>query len=134
MTTGKQTLTLQQVDDITRRALSACGAHGHQLDMAVQSVVDAECDGIRTVGLNYLPLYCGHLQVGKLNKDANPSHQKVAPSALRANAASGFAHAAYGKAEADFYALAKQQGIAALSIVVSSSACLCGGFFNRMSF
>jgi hypothetical protein len=64
MSTGNQTLSLQQVGDLTRRALSACGAHGHQLDMAVQSVVDAECDGIRTVGLNYLPLYCGHLQVG----------------------------------------------------------------------
>ncbi len=49
MSTDNQTLSLQQVDDITRRALSACGAHGHQLDMAVQSVVDAECDGIRTV-------------------------------------------------------------------------------------
>jgi (2R)-3-sulfolactate dehydrogenase (NADP+) len=133
MSTGNQTLSLQQVGDLTRRALSACGAHGHQLDMAVQSVVDAECDGIRTVGLNYLPLYCGHLQVGKLNKDANPTHEKIAPSAIRANANSGFAHAAYEKAEADFYALAKQQGIAALSIVDSYSAGVVGWFVNRMA-
>jgi (2R)-3-sulfolactate dehydrogenase (NADP+) len=133
MTTHNQTLSLQQIDDITRRALSACGAHGHQLDMAVQSVVDAECDGIRTVGLNYLPLYCGHLKVGKLNKDANPSHEKIAPSAIRASADSGFAHAAYEKAEADFYALAKQQGIAALSIVDSYSAGVVGWFVNRMA-
>jgi len=133
MSNGNQTLSLQQVEDITRRALSACGAQGHQLDMAVQSVVDAECDGIRTVGLNYLPLYCGHLQVGKLNKNANPSHEKIAPSAIRANADSGFAHAAYEKAEADFYALAKQQGIAALSIVDSYSAGVVGWFVNRMA-
>ena len=51
MTDNNQTLSLQQVDDLTRQALAACGAHGHQLDLAVQSVVDAECDGIRTVGL-----------------------------------------------------------------------------------
>lgn len=133
MTTDNQTLTLQQVDDMTRRALRACGAYGQQLDLAVQSVVDAECDGIRTVGLNYLPLYCGHLQVGKLNKNANPSHQKIAPSAIRANADSGFAHAAYAKAEADFYALAKQQGIAALSIVDSYSAGVVGWFVKRMA-
>ena len=128
-----QTLSLQQVADITRRALAACGAHGHQLDMAVQSVVDAECDGIRTVGLNYLPLYCGHLQVGKLNKDANPSHDLIAASAIRSNAQSGFAHAAYEEAEADFYALAKKQGIAALSIVDSYSAGVVGWFVNRMA-
>ncbi len=128
-----QILSLQQVDDLTRRALSACGAHGHQLDMAVQSVVDAECDGIRTVGLNYLPLYCGHLQVGKLKKDASPSHELIAPSAIRSNAESGFAHAAYEEAEADFYTLAKKQGIAALSIVDSYSAGVVGWFVNRMA-
>lgn len=133
MSTGNQTLSLQQVDDITRRALSACGSHGHQLDMAVQSVVDAECDGIRVVGLNYLPLYCGHLQVGKLNKEANPRHELIAPSAIRSNAQSGFAHAAYQEAEADFYALAKKQGIAALSIVDSYSAGVVGWFANRMA-
>ena len=133
MTDNNQTLSLQQVDDLTRRALAACGAKGHQLDMAVQSVIDAECDGIRTVGLGYLPLYCGHLQVGKLNKDASPSHQHIAPSAIRSNANSGFAHAAYAEAEADFYALAKQQGIACLSIADSYSAGVVGWFVQRMA-
>lgn len=133
MSAENKTLSLQQVDDLTRRALSACGAHGHQLDMAVQSVLDAECDGIRTVGLGYLPLYCGHLQVGKLNKDAQPSHEQIAPSAIRSNAHSGFAHAAFEEAEADFYALAKQQGIAALSIVDSYSAGVVGWFVQRMA-
>ena len=133
MSNDNQTLSLQQVDDLTRRALAACGAHGHQLDLAVQSVVDAECDGIRTVGLGYLPLYCGHLQVGKLNKDASPTHESIAPSAIRSTADSGFAHAAYAEAEADFYALAKKQGIAALSIVDSYSAGVVGWFVARMA-
>ena len=133
MTDKNQTLSLQQVDDLTRRALAGCGAKGHQLDMAVQSVVDAECDGIRTVGLGYLPLYCGHLQVGKLNKDATPSHQQIAPSSLRSHADCGFAHAAYEEAESDFYALAKQHGIACLSIVDSYSAGVVGWFVQRMA-
>lgn len=130
--TGK-TLSLTEVADLTRRALAGCGAKGHQLELAVQSVVDAECDGIRTVGLGYLPLYCGHLQVGKLNRNANPSHQAIAASAIRANADSGFAHAAFAEAEADFYALAQQQGIAALSIVDSYSAGVVGWFVQRMA-
>ena len=128
-----KTLSLAEVADLTRRALSGCGAQGQQLELAVQSVVDAECDGIRTVGLGYLPLYCGHLQVGKLNRNANPSHQTIAPSAIRANADSGFAHAAFAEAEADFYALTKQQGIAALSIVDSYSAGVVGWFVQRLA-
>ncbi|HEY5740284.1 MAG TPA: Ldh family oxidoreductase, partial [Gammaproteobacteria bacterium] len=122
MSTNNKTMSLAEVEDLTRRALAGCGAHGAQLEIATQSVVDAECDGIRTVGLGYLPLYCGHLQVGKINRDAAPTHAQIAPSVLRVQADSGFAHAAYAAAEADFYALAKSQGIAAMSIVDSYSA------------
>ena len=128
-----KTLTLDEVEDLARRALAGCGAHGQQLELAVQSIVDAECDGIRTVGLGYLPLYCGHLQVGKINRDAQPRHQQVAPSVLRVQADSGFAHAAYATAEADFHALAKRQGIAAMSIVDSYSAGVVGWFVQRMA-
>jgi len=133
MTEPTKTLTLDEVDDLARRALAGCGAHGQQLELAVQSIVDAECDGIRTVGLGYLPLYCGHLQVGKINRAARPAHQQIAPSVLRVQADSGFAHAAYAGAEADFYALAKTQGIAAMSIVDSYSAGVVGWFVQRMA-
>jgi (2R)-3-sulfolactate dehydrogenase (NADP+) len=133
MSEQSKTLSLAQVEDLTRRALAGCGAHGRQLDLAVQSVVDAECDGIRTVGLGYLPLYCGHLQVGKINSAAQPAHAQIAPSALRSTADSGFAHAAFAEAEQDFYRLARQQGIAALSIVDSYSAGVVGWFVQRMA-
>jgi (2R)-3-sulfolactate dehydrogenase (NADP+) len=133
MSEPTKTLTLTEVASLTRRALAGCGAHGAQLDMAVQSVLDAECDGIRTVGLNYLPLYCGHLQVGKLNRDAEPQHAQIAPAVLRSEADSGFAHAAFAEAEADFCALAKNQGMAALSIVDSYSAGVVGWFVQRLA-
>lgn len=133
MTENYQTLSLQQIEDLSRRALAGCGAKEHQLELAVQSIIDAECDGIRTVGLNYLPLYCGHLQVGKLNRNAMPSHQSVAPSVIHSNADRGFAHAAYAEAEADFYTLAKQQGIACLSITDSYSAGVIGWFVRRIA-
>ena len=133
MSEPTKTLTLAEVASLARRAMAGCGAHGAQLDIAVQSVVDAECDGIRTVGLGYLPLYCGHLQVGNINRDAEPHHMQIAPGALRAEADSGFAHAAFAEAESDFYALAKSQGIAALSIVDSYSAGVVGWFVQRMA-
>lgn len=133
MAEQSKTLSLSEVQDLARRALAGCGAHGQQLELAVESVVDAECDGIRTVGLGYLPLYCGHLQVGKINRDANPQHGQIAPSALRSMADSGFAHAAFAEAEQSFYTLARQQGIAALSIVDSYSAGVVGWFVQRMA-
>jgi (2R)-3-sulfolactate dehydrogenase (NADP+) len=68
-----------------------------------------------------------------LNRSAKPSHQQPGPSALRSHADSGFAHAAFAEAEADFYALAKQQGIAALSIVDSYSAGVVGWYVQRMA-
>lgn len=127
------TLSLDQVEKITRAALETCGARGEQLEIATQSVVDAECDGIRAVGLNYLPIYCGHLLHDKLRGDVAPRHHQIAPSAIRSDALNGFAHAAFVEAESDFYALAEQQGIAALTIVNSYSAGVVGWFVQRMA-
>jgi len=127
------TLSLCEIEEITRNALYACGARGKQLEVATQSVIDAECDGIRAVGLNYLPIYCGHLQHNKLRGDAIPSHRQVAPSAIQSDANNGFAHAAFIQSEEDFFRLAKQQGIAALTIVNSYSAGVVGWFVQRMA-
>ena len=129
----QKNLSLEQVEDITRAALQACGASGAQLEIATQSVVDAECDGIRAVGLNYLPIYCGHLRHNKLRGDAIPEHQRIAPSAIQSDAANGFAHAAYVEAEKDFYSLVKKQGVAALTIINSYSAGVVGWFVQRMA-
>ncbi len=131
--TENLTLSLDQVTDLTCNALAKCGARGNQLEIATQSVVDAERDGIRAVGLNYLPIYCGHLRNNKLVGDAIPSHQQIAPSAIRSNAGNGFAHAAFVEAEQDFYELTEQQGIAALTVVNSYSAGVVGWFVNRMA-
>lgn len=129
----QKNLTLSEVKQITYDALQACGAKGAQLEIATQSVVDAECDGIRAVGLNYLPIYCGHLQHKKLRGDAKPGHDQIAPSAIQSDAANGFAHAAYVEAEKDFYDLVKSQGVAALTIVNSYSAGVVGWFVQRMA-
>ncbi len=126
-------LSVQEIEQLARSALQGCGARDIQLDSAARSIVDAECDGIRTVGLNYLPIYCNHLIHGKVNGNARPTQQKVAPAVIKSDARNGFAHAAYIDAEADFYALSKQQGIAALFVVRSYSAGVLGWFVQRMA-
>ena len=126
-------LTLAEVEEVTRNALRSCGAQGEQLEIATQSVVEAERDGIRAVGLNYLPIYCGHLQHNKLKGDAAPTHQQILPSAIQSNADNGFAHTAFVEAENDFIALTDSQGVAALSIVNSYSAGVVGWFVERIA-
>ena len=133
MTDQSRILSLTEVGDLARRALAGCGAHGDQLEWAVDSIVEAECDGIQTVGLGYLPLYCGHLQVGKINRGAVPAKEQVAPAALRVDADAGFAHAAYAAAEHDFYALAESQGLAAMAVINSYSAGVVGWFVQRIA-
>ncbi len=128
-----KTLTLNEVEQLTKTALQNCGASGYQLEISTASVVEAERDGIRAVGLNYLPIYCGHLKHNKLDGDAQPFHEQILPSAIRSNAANGFAHAAFVEAENDFFALTRKQGIAALTIVDSYSAGVVGWFVERMA-
>ncbi len=127
------TLSLEEVAELARQALRSCGASESQLSPAVESIVAAEADGIRTVGLGYLPIYCGHLQVGKLDGQAIPNHQQIAGSVIQSDAKSGFAHTAFVESETDFYNLAKSQGIAALTVINSYSAGVVGWFVQRMA-
>ncbi|MFO1091392.1 MAG: Ldh family oxidoreductase [Hyphomicrobiales bacterium] len=124
-------LTLAEVHALARRALEGAGARGIQLDQAALSILEAEADGIRVVGLAYLPTYCAHLQCGKVKGDAKPTHRQVAPAAILSDADNGFSHAAFHEAMDDFHALAKRQAVAALAIRHSSSAGVVGWFVER---
>ncbi len=126
-------LSLAEVEQITHNALQTCGATGEQLKVATASVVEAERDGIRAVGLNYLPIYCGHLRHNKLDGSATPAHKQLMPSAIQSNAANGFAHTAFVEAEDSFFKLTRKQGVAALTIVNSYSAGVVGWFVERMA-
>ena len=65
-------LTLDEIEALTRAALAASGATGAQLDAATASVVDAEAEGIRIVGLGFLSIYCDQLRAGKIDGSAVP--------------------------------------------------------------
>lgn len=124
-------LSMDQISDLARRALAGSGAEGVQLEQAADSIVAAEADGIRSVGLGYLPTYCEHLRCGKISGRAIPSHARSAGAALVSHAGNGFAHAAFAESMEDFHALTRKQGIAALSIVNSYSAGVLGWFVER---
>ena len=125
------TLSLAEIETLSHAALAGSGAEGLQLDQTVSAIVEAEADGLRTVGLGYLPTYCEHLRCGKVNGKAKPTHEQVAPSAIASDAKQGFSFGAFHEAMNDFHDLAHGQGVAALAIRNSTSAGVLGWFVER---
>ena len=83
-------LTLDEVP--THGALRASGASTLQADATSRSIRDAEADGIRTVGLPYLPTYCDHLACGKVRGDAVPVVTRPRTATVVVDAGNGFCH------------------------------------------
>ena len=126
-------LTLKQIYDLTYDALVRHGASAQQAGPAAQSIRDAEAEGIRNVGLGYLPIYLGHLRHGKLDGQAQPQIISQAGAVIQVDAAHGFCHTAFMHAFQPFVALAKEQGVALMSIQRSYSAGVLGWFNNLLA-
>ena len=124
-------LTLQQVQTLAQEALIACGGGAQQSAVVAQSIAEAEAQGIRNVGLAYLPTYCAHLRCGKVNGNAMARAEVTAPSILQVDASQGFAHTAFMSALPEFVAMVRGQGIAMMTIRNSYSAGVLGWFIHR---
>ncbi len=124
-------LTLDQVYDLAYEALVRCGASAEQATHAAQSVRDAEAEGIRNVGLNYLPIYLGHLRHGKLDGNARPKIISQTGAVLQVDAAHGFCHVAFMHALDPFVTMTREMGIAVMSLQRSYSAGVLG-WFNEL--
>ncbi|MEP3295661.1 MAG: Ldh family oxidoreductase, partial [Pseudoruegeria sp.] len=64
----------------------------------------------------YIPIYCEHVDCGKVDGLAKPTLETPRPAALTVDAATGFAHSAIDMGFERLIPLARQQGIAALAI------------------
>ena len=127
------TLSLQEVYELSRAALIACGANEANAASVARSVREAEAEGIRNVGLAYLPYYCEHLLCSKVDGQAQPELKQTAPSALLVDAKHGFAHAAYEAGEAALLSLARSQGLAAMGLANSYASGVIGYFADRIA-
>lgn len=113
------TLTITEVETLTQRVLEASNTSEANARSVTRSVVAAELDGIHSHGLARLPTYCEHARCGKIDGQASPGVDQVAPAALRADARDGFAHPAIDLGFARLTTLAKTTGIAGLSVTNS---------------
>lgn len=127
------TLTLEQINELARSALHKCGAGESQAAIVAAELTDAEAEGIRNVGLGYLPLYLGHLGCGKVNGVAEPRIVKSSSASIIVDADHGFCHPAYLLAEDLLIEKAAREGISTLAITRSSSAGVLGWFVRRLA-
>ena len=130
---SSSTLTLDEVEEFSYRALTAAGASSAQAGPTARSIRDAEADGIRTVGLAYLPTYCEHVACGKVVGDAVPVVSTPRTATVLADARHGFAHAAFTVGRVPLVEAARTCGIGILSISHSYSAGVLGWFVERLA-
>ena len=126
-------LTLEDVLDLALEALVACGALAENARPVAESIRDAEADGIRNVGLNYLPHYCGHLRCGKVDGKVKAILSHPTPSVLLCDARHGFAHTAYVQAFEPFVAATRQNGVSSLAIRNSYAAGVIGWYVEQLA-
>ena len=127
------TLSLDEVFDLSRDALVACGAADPNAVSVARSVREAEAEGIRNVGLGFMPYYCDHLLHGAIAGDAQPVVLDKSPAVVVVDGADGFAHPAYDAAEDILYTKARTCGLAALSVTNVYYNGVEGYFVNRIA-
>lgn len=127
------TLSLTEVEALTRSALLACGVDPRNEPAITASVVAAEAEGIHSHGLARLPTYCEHAKVGKIDGKARPVLDSPRPGLVRVDAKGGFAHPAIDFGLPALCEAVKTQGIAALAITNSYNCGVVGYHVERVA-
>jgi len=126
-------LSLDEVLDLSYRMLRASGASHLQAEPTAWSIRDAEADGLATLGLSYVLVYCDHLACGKVVGDAVPRIDRPRLATVVVDAGLGFSHPAFVAAEAELAVAARECGVAVLLLQHSYSAGALSWFVERVA-
>jgi (2R)-3-sulfolactate dehydrogenase (NADP+) len=119
-------ISLPALYDLVSTKLTRSGASANAAQSVARSIVQAESDGMTPIGLGYLPTYCSHLRVGKVNGAAAPRLLPGKPGTVRVDAENGFAHPAIEFGAPDLIQAARSLGVAAMSVTRSYSPGILG--------
>ncbi|MFT4959872.1 MAG: (2R)-3-sulfolactate dehydrogenase (NADP+) [Paracoccaceae bacterium] len=111
-----KTLSLSEIEDLSFRALVTSGTSIENARRLAIATAATEADGVASHGLAYIPIYCEHVLCGKVDGQAKPVLAQPRPGLITVDAATGFAHSAIDVGFEKLIPLAREQGIAALSI------------------
>jgi (2R)-3-sulfolactate dehydrogenase (NADP+) len=126
-------LSLVDVEQLALQILQASGATGTQAGPTARSIRDAEADGIRNVGLAYLPSYANHVACGKVNGSAVPTVSQPRSALVSVDANHGFAHPAFVAGQAVLVDATRAAGVAIMSVAHSYSAGVVGWFVEALA-
>jgi (2R)-3-sulfolactate dehydrogenase (NADP+) len=133
MNADSVTLGLDDVLALARDALAAHGTSAANALSVARSIRAAEAAGIRSHGLARLATYCEHARCGKVDGQAVPTLERLAPASLRVDARTGFAHPAIEQGHAPLVAAAAAAGIAGLAITNSYNCGVVGDHVERLA-
>ena len=111
-----KTLSLPEIEDLSFRALVKAGTSEANARPLAVATAATEADGVASHGLAYIPIYCEHVQCGKVDGQAQPILSQPRPGVITVDAATGFAHPAIDLGFEHLIPLAREQGIAVLAI------------------
>lgn len=127
------TLGLDEVAELTRRALRASGLSPDNAESVTRSVVAAERDGIHSHGLARLPTYCEHARCGKIDGTVEPTRSRPRPGTVLVDARDGFAHPAIDLGFQVLPDAAREAGIAAMAVTNSYNCGVVGHHVERLA-
>ena len=131
--TEAPTMTLDEIEDLANRALVAAGTSEANAAPLARATAATEADGIASHGLAYIPIYCEHVQCGKVDGQAQPVLSRPAPSVVAVDAATGFAHPAIDLGFETLIPAAREQGVAALAVRNSYNCGVLGYHTGRLA-
>ncbi len=114
--TARARLSLDDVHDLSMRALTASGADEENARAVTDVMWAAERDSCHSHGLFRLPGYCASLRSGKVNGMARPKVDDLAPAAIRVDGDNGFAPIGLETGRMPLVDRARQTGIAAMAL------------------
>ncbi len=126
-------LSLDEVEALSLQMLRSSGASALQAAPTARSIRDAEAEGLRPIGLSYLPTYCEHVACGKVVGNAVPTVARPRVATVVVDARHGFCHPAFEAGSAVLVAAARECGVAIMAIEHSYSAGVLGWFVERLA-
>ena len=115
MTSPRVTVVAKEVERTAEAALVRFGALPDNARPVARAMTRAEVEGNRVCGLYYLPLFCGHLECGKVDGGAVPL-VTCQDAVTTVDARHGFAHPAIEAGLPRLAEAARKFGVATLAI------------------
>ncbi len=112
-------LSQNEAMDLAVKALENSGASSKNSLALAKGIIHAELEGIKSHGFHYLPIYCLHLNCGKVKGAASPKLSKSSNVAFCVDADNGFAHSAIELGFEILIPSAIENGIASMSVTNS---------------